>query len=55
MCKMRWVWYRIKNPDLDVADCDACYNWYHKKCEDIPRNVFNKFKGLHKLQFNDFS
>ena len=28
-----------------MADYDACHNCYHKKCENIPRDVLNKVKG----------
>ena len=45
ICKMPWVWYHSKNPDLNMAECDTCHTWYHRKCENIPRDVFNKFKG----------
>ena len=49
MCKKWRVWYRIKNPDLDSEEYDACHNWCHKKCENIIRDMFNKFKGLLKF------
>ena len=45
ICKMLWVWYHSKNPDLNMAECDTCHTWYHRKCENIPRDVFNKFNG----------
>ena len=45
ICKMLWVWYHSKNPDLNMAECDTCHTSYHKKCENIPHNMFNKFKG----------
>ena len=32
-CRMLWVWYHIKNPALNMADCDTCHQWYHRKCE----------------------
>lgn len=44
ICKMR-VWYHSKSPNLNMADYDACHNCYHKKCENIPRDVLNKVKG----------
>ena len=33
ICKMWWVWYHIKNPDLSMTEC-----------ENIHRDVFNNFK-----------
>ena len=41
-CKMRWVWFHIKNPDLSMEKCDVCHNWYHENCEIISRDVFHK-------------
>ena len=41
-CKMRWVWFHIKNPDLSMEKCDVCHNWYHENCETISRDVFHK-------------
>ena len=26
ICKMRWVWYYIKNSDWSMAECDALQN-----------------------------
>ena len=40
LCKMPWVWYHSKNPELVMAECDSCRTWYHKKCENIPIDVF---------------
>ena len=48
VCKMPWVWSHSKNPNLNMPECDTCHIWYHRKCENIPRNVFNKFIGLVK-------
>ena len=41
---MPWIWYPSKNPDLNMAECDTCHTWYHRKCENIPHDVFNKFR-----------
>ena len=30
-CRMPWVWYHIKNPALNMADCYTCHQWYHRK------------------------
>ena len=27
-----------------MTECDTCQTWYHRKCENIPRDVFNKFE-----------
>ena len=27
-----------------MAECDTCHNWYHRNCENIPPDVFDKFK-----------
>ena len=45
ICKIPWVCNHGKNPDLNMAEYDTCYTWYHRKCENIPRDVFDKFKG----------
>ena len=54
ICKMPWVWYLNKNPDLNIAECDTCHIWYHKKCENTPRDVFNKFKGSVEWHCSNF-
>ena len=41
-CRMPWVWYHIKIPALNVADCDTCHQWYQRKCESIPSKVFDE-------------
>ena len=28
MCKMLWVWYYSKNPDLNMTECDTCHIWF---------------------------
>ena len=45
-CRMPWVWYHIKNPALNMADCDTCHQWYHRKCENIPSEVSDKNKSV---------
>ena len=45
ICKIPWVWHLSKKPDLNMAECDTCHNWYHRNCENIPPDVFDKFKG----------
>ena len=42
--KMLRVWYHSKSPNLNMADYDACHNCYHKKCENIPRDVLTRLK-----------
>ena len=44
--RMPWVWYHIKNPVLNMADCDTCHQWYHRKCENIPSKVFDENKSV---------
>ena len=29
-----------------MADCDICHQWYHRKCENIPSEVFNENKSV---------
>ena len=53
ICKMPWVWYHSRNPDLNMAECDTCHIWYHRKCENIPCDVFNKFKGSVEWHYSD--
>ena len=31
-----WVFYHSKNLDLNIAECDICRTWYHRKNEKIP-------------------
>ena len=42
ICKMRWVWYHIKNLDLSMTEC-----------ENIPRDVFNNFKRSMEWYYSD--
>ena len=30
-----WVFYHSKNLDLNIAECDICHTWYHRKNEKI--------------------
>ena len=41
-CRFPWAWYHSKNKDLDMACCDSCKEWYHRKCENIPDIVFDE-------------
>jgi len=36
-CRMPWLW-RDKN--IQMAECEICAKWFHKKCENIPSDVF---------------
>ena len=54
ICKMRLVWYHIKNPDLSIAESDACHNCYHKKGQNVPRDAFNKFKRSIEWHFSKY-
>ena len=44
VCKMAWAWYHNKNKGLNMAQCERCNKWFHRKCENIPNNVFTKQK-----------
>ena len=44
--RMPWVWYHIKNAALNMADCDTCHQWYYRKCENLPSEVFDENKSV---------
>ena len=39
--RFSWIWHYSKNKDLNMAQCDSCQNWYHRKYENIPDNVIS--------------
>ena len=40
-CRFSWIWHYSKNKDLNMAECDSCQNWYHRKYENIRDNVIS--------------
>ena len=40
LCRMPWDEGDEANPDLRMAQCDKCDRWVHKKCANIPKEVF---------------
>ncbi|XP_065682897.1 uncharacterized protein LOC136071707 isoform X1 [Hydra vulgaris] len=44
-CRSNWVWYHAKNTNLHMVQCDMCSEWYHKKCENISDEIFNKINA----------
>ena len=34
-CRFSWISYYSKNKDLNMAQCDSCQNWYHRKYENV--------------------
>ena len=47
-CRFTWAWYLSKDKDLDMACCNSCKDWYHRKCENIPDIVFDEEYGIHR-------
>jgi len=46
VCRMPYFNSDNEKKELQMADCDRCYQWYHKSCVHIPEYVFkrqNKF------------
>jgi hypothetical protein len=46
---MPWNKMENKNKDLQMAECDKCGQWYHRKCAKIPDEIFRRkscFWGL---------
>ena len=43
--KIPWLWNHSKNPVLNMVQCGTFHTWYHRKCQNILREVFTKFKG----------
>nr|XP_047146749.1 uncharacterized protein LOC124819307 [Hydra vulgaris] len=44
-CCSNWVWYHAKDTNLHMVQCDMCSEWYHKKCENISDEIFNKINA----------
>ena len=51
-CRMRWSNFDEWNFDMQMIKCDACLEWFHRKCEHIPDIVFspNLNWGCHKCK-----
>ena len=41
MSRFSWIWHYSKNKDLNLAQCDSCQNWYHRKYENVLDNVIS--------------
>ena len=53
-CRMPWHFTDNNNPDLSMAQCDGCKEWFHCGCVKIPDQVFckNTFWKCQKCHVN---
>ena len=40
-----------KEPENCMAECSRCVEWYHRKCEVIPKEVFAKPNATWECSF----
>ena len=43
---------REKEPENVMAECSKCGEWYHRKCEVIPKEVFVKPNAMLECSFS---
>lgn len=41
LCRMPWYKADKDDRDLQMVECESCFNWFHRKCASIPDGVFN--------------
>ena len=41
-----------KEPENVMAECSKCSEWYHRKCEVIPKEVFVKPNAMLECSFS---
>ena len=54
-CKCRDVFFEEdvdKEPENFMAECSKCGEWYHRKCEVIPKEVFVKPNAMLEFSFS---
>ena len=39
-CRMPWAKQNARSVELQMAECDSCMEWFHRKCQRIPDKVF---------------
>ena len=41
-CRMPWAKQNARSVELQMAECDSCMEWFHRKCQRIPDQVFQR-------------